>query len=1409
MSKVFLSHSSRDSVQAVALKSWLEQAEPGLRNEIFLDLDAQTGIPAGERWKHALKKANDRCEAVICLVSRNWDASAECRAEYRTAEDRGKPIFPARLEPCGRDITSEWQRCDLFGDGPKTTVPIDGRPGSVEFLTDGLVRLQKGLRANGIAPDTFPWPPKDDPRRSPYRGWQPLEAVDAAVYFGRDAEINRALTTIRALRGSGDKKAFAILGPSGVGKSSFLRAGLLPRLQRDDRHFLTMGIVRPDRYPLTGDFGLAQSIYALRSSLDLTEPGLGAIKASVGDPGAVRAWLGQAQNAAMDRFVNGSETTPTLILPVDQAEELFGADVGAEADGFLAVVGDLLNAETSELPIMVVATIRSDRYELFQTAPQRVGVEAYVFEDLRPMRPDRFREVILGPAGRAEAADTKMQWAPEVVERLLQACDASADALPLLSLTLASLYDDYGSDGEISLDEYESMGGMSQVVETVVDGVLSSNPDTRRGELEQLRHAFIPWLATINPVNDQPLRRVARWCDLPADSRRLIDALVGKRLLLKDDRDGEVVVEVALENLLSQWDTLAGWLREEATDLKDADVLELAARAWARNGRKGDWLPEGAQLTNAESLAAKPGYRDRLNTAREFLLASRQREDQRAEAALRAVQEREAAAHALAEAEEHAKVKAQQHARVMLKRTQVLRAVLVITVVVAMVAGMFGLWAWRAKIEALKAKNDAHEQFLNSTAERLQAESLALLAGQSPKGYDDVLGVQLLLAARNIRPNLNVDAADFQLLTVLNQERDLVKIWATPARVFGAAVSPRGGRILAGSADKTIKLWNAASGEQIGELRGHGDQVTSVAFSPNGTLIASGSKDKTIRIWDAARHTEIGTLEGHADPVTSVTFSPDGTLIASGSIDKTVRIWDVARREQIAELHGHTDMVSGVAFSPDGTRIASGSADSTVRLWDVAQRKQIGELHGHDGAVISVAFSPDGKRIASSSTDETVRLWDVAQRNQPIELRGHQGLVFSVAFSPDGTRIASGSADKTVRLWDATTGRAIGAPLTGHDGPVLSVAFSPDSLQVVSAGDDDTVRLWDASSWQPRLGHEDVVQYAVFRAGAARIVASGDDRTVRSWDTVTGRPIGAPVPLEGSQPSVFVALDSGRAFVVDSVGAVQLWDTAPVDGRHFRFAPTPIGPPLRTSGYPTLIAYSPARKVAATLDANRIQLYQVDTMRPLGDPIKLEQAVTAIAVAPDGHVVATGENRSVRLWHTENGTQIGPPMKSEDQVTELTFSADGHILAGWGNRALQLWNTQTRQPIGDPITTNADITAAALSVDAQTVAVGRQDGVIELWKLHDTDHPKRLPDLVGQNGKVTSVDFSPDGRRLVSASANGTVQVLPVETPSPEALCAKLTQNLSQRQWESLVSSDIPYRVVCAGLPAADDTRQG
>ncbi len=238
-----------------------------LDNEIFLDLD---DLQVGDDWADALQRSVDRCEAVVCLLSEAWMSSTECDGEFRMAEILSKKILCARLEPSvkpeGR--TARYQWCDLSGEGDMTPVDLpDGS--SVRFATAGLYRLRDAIADTGTAAMSFVWPPSHEPGRAPYRGWLPFDPVDAGVFFGRDAAILRAMDAVRGMREAGIKSLFVILGPSGSGKSSFLRAGLIPRMQRYDREFVVLDIVRPDRKALTGETGLARAIQATGKRLGL------------------------------------------------------------------------------------------------------------------------------------------------------------------------------------------------------------------------------------------------------------------------------------------------------------------------------------------------------------------------------------------------------------------------------------------------------------------------------------------------------------------------------------------------------------------------------------------------------------------------------------------------------------------------------------------------------------------------------------------------------------------------------------------------------------------------------------------------------------------------------------------------------------------------------------------------------------------------------------------------------------------------------------------------------------------------------------------------------------------------------------------------------------------------------------
>jgi Tol biopolymer transport system component len=290
------------------------------------------------------------------------------------------------------------------------------------------------------------------------------------------------------------------------------------------------------------------------------------------------------------------------------------------------------------------------------------------------------------------------------------------------------------------------------------------------------------------------------------------------------------------------------------------------------------------------------------------------------------------------------------------------------------------------------------------------------------------------------------------------------------------------------------------------DLVGHEDAVISAAFSPDGKRIVTASLDRTARVWDAATGQPIGEpLKGHTNWVISAAFSPDGSRIVTASEDKTARVWDATTDQPIGgPLKGHGEAVWGAAFSPDGKRIVTASDDNTARIWDTATSEPIGEPLYHDGRVLSAAFSSNGKRIVTASDDGIARVWDAASGKEIVELKGHKNVVSSAAFSADGERIVTASWDGTARIWNAASGKPVGKPLDGHERTVTSAAFSGDGRRVVTTSWDKTALIWDATSGElvgQLVGHNDTVNSAAFSPDGGSIVTASADGTAQIWNT--------------------------------------------------------------------------------------------------------------------------------------------------------------------------------------------------------------------------------------------------------------------------------------------------------------------
>jgi WD40 repeat protein len=562
--------------------------------------------------------------------------------------------------------------------------------------------------------------------------------------------------------------------------------------------------------------------------------------------------------------------------------------------------------------------------------------------------------------------------------------------------------------------------------------------------------------------------------------------------------------------------------------------------------------------------------------------------------------------------------------------------------------------------------------------------------------------------------------------------------------VLSVTFSPDGKQIISASYDKTIKLWDIATGNEIRTFSGHTDRVESVAFSPDGKQIISASDDKTIKLWDVVTGREIRTFSGHTHRVESVAFSPDGRQVLSGSWDHTVKLWDAATGSEIRTFTGHTSIVNSVAFSPDGKQVLSGCYDKTIKLWDTATGNEIRTFSGHTDYVLSVAFSPDGKQVLSGCHDKTIKLWDVATGSEIRTFTGHILQVETVAFSPDGKQVLSG-AERSVKLWDTATGQEIRS-FTGHTNNVNSVAISPDGLYVTSCSglfsSDNTVKLWDITTGRiirTFAGHTDDVFSVKFSPNGNQII-SVSNGTIKLWDIATGREIRN---FNGSRSVAFSP--DGKQVVIGSEDYVaKLWDV--VTGREiitysgrsvvYSLVFSPDGNQILSCASVGIVLYNAVTGMIIRTFGMRITDWGATTLRG-----GHEGEVTTVAFSPDGtHILSGSEDNTIKLWDTNTGNLIRTITGHTSFVNSVAFSPDGRqILSGSSDNTVKLWDAETGNLIRTFAGHTGTVNTVAFISNYKQIVSGSDDRTIRLWDLATGKEIATFVSFTGSDSQLAAV----------------------------------------------------------------------
>lgn len=1187
-----------------------------------------------------------------------------------------------------------------------------GAPGA-----DALaLAARRALEPTAIAP-----PPRVE-ERNPYKGLRAFTEADSRDFFGR-RELTRRL--VARLRETGPGSRFlAVVGPSGGGKSSAVRAGLVPTIRHGalgNQEALFIAEMFPGAHPIE-ELEAALVRIAVRPVPRLHD------RLASGSRGLLEA---------IDLVAPGEAE---LVLVVDQFEEAFTLTID-ERERELFLESLRVAAADPESRLRVIVTLRADFYDRPLIYPRFGELLAERTEAVPPLTPDELEQAIRGPA---EGVGVRLE--PGIVAEMIADVAHQPGALPLLQYALTELFE-RRDDERLTLAAYREIGGIAGALSARADRIYEAmDPGGRRAT----RQVFLR-LVTLGEGRQDTRRRVAmsEVDSLEVDKEAIAGVLdaFGQHRFLTFDREPstrEPTVEIAHEAMLGAWGRLRTWIDDAREDLRHDRGLARAAAEWRGSDRDSSFLMRGSRLEQLESWAATTDLA-MGRPQRAYLKASVDQRDREREDEER---------------------RSQHEAQIERRSTRRLRGLVAVFAAAALIAGLLTVVATNQSERAGREADRAEREARIATSRELAAAAVANLE------VDAELSV--LLAGEAVEATRSSDG------TVLPEAEDALHraVGASRLEVVVPGVggilawSPKGVFVTEGPEGAgTIDIRDAETGKNaLPPFEGHDGDVNDVAFSLDGSRLASTGDDGRLKVWDPSTGRPLASLSAVGD-VWGPSFSAEGSLVAAAWLDEdtfrgTVRVLDLAADRVVSTLHMREAV--DTALSPAGQRVAVVSRSQAGAVFDTETGEELYELSEPNCCPNlvprGVSWSPDGRLLAASSTEIT-RVWDAGTGRLRHRLFGHTGTVHNVAWSGDSSRLVTGSVDGTAKVWEIGKGVRELWSLAARDtrAGIVGVAFSPDGTRVM-AGDADitAVSIWD-------LGRDGDAEWANFPASGSqqefmpdgrRLVAPSGRQglAVTIWDLQTGRDLRTIGPatdrfwfqsIDVSPDGGSIALGGGDDDLPGFGGdAVRLWDTTTgeelyrirheLDVNDVAFSPD--GEHLATAGFDGMV---------------RIIDRHGRVIRALQDE---GSYLAVVRFSPDGLLVAATAFREsggkhVTIWNWARGEVV---RTIPADTIWMDFDPSGpRIAISLPEGRAEIWNVESGARVAVLTGHSGELTDIAYSPDGSSVATASHDGTVRLFEA-DTGAQQLV--LLTPRCLVASVSFSPDGGKLASASpCNGGI----------------------------------------------------